>query len=160
MGDGTSQEPYPSYSNSDALADTIDIVGNTAAAIQAMSGVGIITAIRTQQIKRWAVGKLRPRTVTRIKAVNLPAWKNVGIDTEHIMAGHTASGAMSAGRTLFPDYMSQRGIERAVRGAYQYGKRIETQGDRVLVRGQAEGLTIDMWVNTVTEMIETAYPVF
>ena len=37
------------------------MVGNAAAAIQAASGIGIIGSIRTQQTKRWLIGKLRGR---------------------------------------------------------------------------------------------------
>jgi hypothetical protein len=29
----------------------------------------------------------------------------------------------------------------------------------VLVRGQADGMTIEMWVNKATKLIETAYPI-
>jgi hypothetical protein len=61
MGDATSQEPLPSYSNWDAVADTVDMVGNVAAAIQSLSGVGIVGAIRTQQAKRWLIGNLRAK---------------------------------------------------------------------------------------------------
>lgn len=95
-----------------------------------------------------------------IKAVNLPAWKSVGIDMAHVAERHAAGGALTAGRTVFPAHMSQRAIERTIRSAYRHGKRMETQGDRVRVRGQAEGLTVEMWVDTITKTIETAYPVF
>jgi hypothetical protein len=71
------------------------------------------------------------------------------------------SGAAATGkRTIFPGDMNATSVERAVRTVYRYDKRIETQGERVLVRGQAEGLTIEMWVNTAQRVIETAYPIF
>lgn len=92
------------------------------------------------------------------KAVNLPAWKSIGIDMEHIASGHIAGGARSAMKTLFPEEMSSKQIERAVRTAYRYGKKLATQGDRVLVGGRASGLNIEMWVNTAENVIETAYP--
>jgi len=54
--------------------------------------------------------------------------------------------------------MSDDQIERTVRQAYRMGGKIKTQGDRVLVRGTANGMTIEMWVNKSTKVIETAYP--
>lgn len=51
-------------------------------------------------------------------------------------------------------------VEKAVRDAYRYGERLKSQGERVLVRGRAGGLTIEMWVNRVTKTVETAYPEF
>jgi RHS repeat-associated protein len=94
-----------------------------------------------------------------LKAVNLPAWRKVGIDMAHVLERHTVEGALSAGRTTFPQLMNGRGIERAIRQAYRYGTKIGAQGDRVLMRGESGGLTIEMWVNRATQTIETAYPV-
>jgi len=62
-------------------------------------------------------------------------------------------------KDLFPESMSRTQVERAVRQAYRFGKKVGSQGDRALVRGQHDGLTIEMWVNRVTKTIETAYPV-
>ena len=46
-----------------------------------------------------------------------------------------------------------------IRTAYSNAKKLKTQGDRVKLRGTAQdGTVIDMWVNTVTKTIETAYP--
>ncbi|MNC77042.1 hypothetical protein D3C75_1288950 [compost metagenome] len=56
--------------------------------------------------------------------------------------------------------MNNSQIEKTVRDAYKNSSKLQTQGDRVLVRGQSNGLTIEMWVNTKTKTIETAYPVF
>ena len=69
-------------------------------------------------------------------------------------------GALTAGRTIFPPHMDQRAVERAIRQAYRYGEKIGGQGERALVRGTYDRLTIEMWVNTTTKAIETAYPVF
>lgn len=55
--------------------------------------------------------------------------------------------------------MTPKQIERAIKDAYGQCKKIQTQGDRVKVRGTSDGLTIDMWVNTRTKVIETAYPI-
>jgi EndoU nuclease-like protein len=96
----------------------------------------------------------------RAKPVNLPATSKVTIDMDHVASGHMSGGArVSAGKTLFPGGMSKEQVENAIRQAYRSCKRIETQGSRVLVRGQGSGLKIEMWINTQTNVIETAYPI-
>jgi RHS repeat-associated protein len=94
-----------------------------------------------------------------LKAVNLPAWRKVGIDMGHVVERHTVGGTLAAGRTTFPELMSQKGIERAIREAYRYGQRVGGEGDRILMRGTSGGMTIEMWLNRATGAIETAYPV-
>ena len=57
--------------------------------------------------------------------------------------------------------MTKKQLEAYVRSAYKnVAKKLKTQGDRVLVRGENGGVTVEMWINTSTNMIETAYPVF
>ncbi len=93
------------------------------------------------------------------KPINLPAWKDVFIDIGHITSGHVAGGARaSAKKDKFPPGMTPQKIESVVRNAYKVCKKLQTQGERVLVVGTADGLTIEMWVNTTTKTIETAYP--
>jgi len=96
--------------------------------------------------------------VTR-KAINLPAWKTIAVDMVHIASGHMKGGArVSAAKTLFPEGWTEKQVERAVRAAYRAGEKVASQGERVLMRGEAAGLTIEMWVNKVQRLIETAYP--
>ena len=108
--------------------------------------------------------KLLPRILKGLriaKAVNLPAWKTIAIDIKHILSGHTLGGSrVSSLKDLFPSHMSEAQIEKAVREAYRYGEKVSSQGERVMIQGEAAGLKIEMWVNTVTKTIETAYPVF
>jgi len=94
------------------------------------------------------------------KAPNLPAWRRITINMRHIMERHVPGALYAEGRTVFPAYMNEKAIERAVREAYRFGRRVGGQGERVIVQGQAAGMTIEMWVNTATNMIETAYPLF
>lgn len=83
----------------------------------------------------------------------------------HIMDIHTKCGDVakqSGKKDLFPENMTERQIKKAILEAYSKAKRIRTQsGDsnKVLVRGQADGMTIEMWVNKATKLIETAYPI-
>jgi RHS repeat-associated protein len=97
----------------------------------------------------------------RSKPISLPGAKKTKIDMVHVLDRHTKTGKtaqQSGKKDLFPENMSPRQIERAVKEAYGNGKRILTQGDRVLVQGRSGGKTIEMWVNTKTKIIETAYP--
>jgi hypothetical protein len=95
------------------------------------------------------------------KAVNLPSWRRVTINITHIASGHIRGGSrVSAGKTLFPDSMNAQQVEKAVREAYRFGARVRTQGERALVQGMTKaGLKIEMWVNTVSKTIESAYPI-
>jgi RHS repeat-associated protein len=93
-------------------------------------------------------------------AVNLPAWKTIAIDMEHVTSGHVAGGLrVSPKKTLFPEGMTTKQLERVIRQAYRGAKKVETQGDRVKLQGSAFGMKIEMWVNTADKLIETAYPV-
>lgn len=80
---------------------------------------------------------------------------------EHIASGHMRGGSrVSPLKTLFPEHMGLKQVERAVREAYRFGEKIGSQGERVLLRGRSAGLTIEMWVNRATKTIESAYPVW
>jgi hypothetical protein len=99
------------------------------------------------------------KTGGKVKPVNLPAWKRIDIDIDHIASGHMKGGSrVSPLKTLFPEYMTTAQVKKSVRQAYRYGKRVESQGERVLVRGQYAHLNIEMWVNLRTKTIESAYP--
>lgn len=56
------------------------------------------------------------------KPVNLPGWRKVDIDMDHVLDRHTAAGKtykQSGIKTKFPDYMSQGEIESTIRQAYR-----------------------------------------
>jgi hypothetical protein len=101
-----------------------------------------------------------------LKAVNLPAWKTVGIDMEEVVSGHTAQGeraiqsALSGrGKDLFPIGMSTEQIEAAIRQAYRRSTRIGgTAGGRAFLEGKAFGLRIQMYLNIAEQIIESAWP--
>ncbi|MEN9365832.1 MAG: hypothetical protein RL489_190 [Pseudomonadota bacterium] len=95
--------------------------------------------------------------------VNMPAWKSISIDMVHIASGHMAGGArLAPGNTkdVFPKEMSRDQVQRAVRDAYRCGEVLQSQGDRVFVRGPYGNGKIEMWVNKVTKTIESAWPKF
>ena len=98
------------------------------------------------------------------KPVNLPSWKSIEIDMDHVESGHMGGGraiqseAAGAGKSQFPSSMSKEQVERAIREAYRNGSNAGRQGDVVKVIGQGGGMQIEMWVNTATKTIESAYP--
>jgi hypothetical protein len=94
------------------------------------------------------------------KALNLPAWRKVGVDMTHILERHVPGAKYSAGRSVFPSTMNEKGIMRAIREAYESSTMVAVQGtERILLQGHGRGLTIAMWFNKATNAIETAYPV-
>ena len=94
------------------------------------------------------------------KPVNLPAWRRITVDMVHILERHVPGAPYAAGRTVFPATMSERGILRAIREAYESSSIVGRQGsERLLLSGRGSGLTIEMWFNKLTRTIETAYPV-
>ena len=100
------------------------------------------------------------------KAMNLPSWKAIDIDVEHIVKNHTAQGKgyiesqrRGGHKDKFYDFMSADTIAHTVRQAYRNAQRVgPAQGDRIKMRGYANGMTIEIWVNIKTKTIETAYP--
>lgn len=112
-----------------------------------------------------AAGKVLPicaRVIRAAKPGNLPGWGNVCVDWEHIFDGHMVGGARAAGtkKTLFPDGWTQADVKRAVRDAYDHCELKRTQGPRKLLVGRTcDGHEIEMWINTKSRAIETAYPV-
>jgi RHS repeat-associated protein len=91
----------------------------------------------------------------------LPGWKKVTVDMAHVASGHIKGGSrVSKLKSLFADGMtSQQVLSMVVKAYRNVHTKLQTQGDRVLLRGDADGTTIEMWLNTVTKTIETAYPV-
>ena len=63
-----------------------------------------------------------------------------------------------------PSWRNRTGLSsRTIRDANNSGKRMQTQVEpsgatRVRIRGQGGGREIEMWVNTPTNVVETAYP--
>ena len=109
-------------------------------------------------------GKLRAakKCVRVAKAANLPGWKKLDVDWEHIFNRHMHGGKdvqKGSKKDLFPDNWTKDQVCKAVRDAYEHCEKIETQGTRVRVRGKTkDGKQIEMWVNTEDCKVETAYP--
>jgi RHS repeat-associated protein len=94
------------------------------------------------------------------KTINLPSWRKITIDLEHILSGHTAEGTrISKLKNLFPSCMTKEEIEKAILEAYKNASKLATQGDRILLQGKSGKMVIEMWLNKITNTIETAYHV-
>lgn len=123
-------------------------------------GVGVVVGAAMIPFGLGKLGRAAGKGARATKAINLPAWKKVGIAMDHIASGHMRGGSrVSPLKDLFPETMGRTQVERAVRQAYRFGKKVGGQGERALIRGRHEGLTIEMWVNRATKTIESAYPV-
>ena len=93
------------------------------------------------------------------KAVNLPSAEKISINLAHIMSGHSANGNRGGpNKDRFPDGITGVTIERIIREAYKHAEKIETQGERVFLRGPWGDNVIEMWVNLATKTIESAWP--
>jgi RHS repeat-associated protein len=92
-------------------------------------------------------------------AIPLPGWSRLTIDIEHIAERHMAGGALTGGRSVFVN-LDKEGVKAAIRQAYGSAKTVSVQGERVLLEGVTNtGMTVQMWLNKTTNVIETAYPV-
>lgn len=109
----------------------------------------------------FAIGQwLQRRLGAAAKPINLPAWRRITVNMRHIADRHMVGGPHTAGRTVFPSTMSEVGVMRAVREAYESSRKIGVQGnDRVKLLGDGGGLKIEMWFNKATNTIESAYPI-
>jgi hypothetical protein len=125
--------------------------GDTGACLRV--GVAIGMAVPTRG------GSARPRP-----RANLPAWKKLTLDMDHVAARHMPGGReVGPTKSLFEN-MTEVQIRNAVEAAYRSGRRLETQVGwqgqvRVRMRGHGSGYEIEMWVNLTSKHVETAYPV-
>ncbi|WP_248926740.1 polymorphic toxin-type HINT domain-containing protein [Paenibacillus hamazuiensis] len=130
--------------------------------IEIKKGYAIVYNFMVKDFHTYFVSNLGIWTHNAYKPINLPSYKTIDIGMEHIISGHTSDGSrakQSGGKTIFPSNMNESQIEQTVREAYKNGSKVQTQGERVLVRGQANGIKVEMWVNRNTKTIETAYPI-
>lgn len=129
----------------------LNVYSNPLATVEAHTGNSHLATTGTSDV---------PDAARGMKAINLPAWRKVTVDMAHIIERHLPGAKYSAGRTVFPSTMNERGIARAIREAYKSSTKVGVQGaDRVLLQGQGRGLTIEIWFNKATKTIDTAYPV-
>ncbi len=54
--------------------------------------------------------------------------------------------------------LTKKQIVKLLEEVYKTGKKVHTQGPRVLVRGSYGKWTVEMWINRETKIVESAYP--
>ncbi|MBR0577466.1 RHS repeat-associated core domain-containing protein, partial [Proteiniclasticum sp. BAD-10] len=95
------------------------------------------------------------------KAPSLPSYNKLRLNKNHIMSGHSAGGNRGGpNKDRFPKWMTWSMIQKAIQEAYNTGKRVQTQGDSVFLRGFSKtyNTVVEMWVNLKDKIIETAWP--
>ena len=106
----------------------------------------------------WMLPKSSPKVQNR---VNLPSVRKLRKNKNHIMSGHSAGGNRGGpNKDRFPKWMTWSMISKAIDEAYTVGKKIQTQGDRVFIRGFSKtyNTVVEMWVNLKEKIIESAWP--
>lgn len=97
----------------------------------------------------------------------LPSAKKIKVDMEHIISHHTPKGkAVKGGKIgdIFPSsFYNEKAIEGCIKRTYKSVSKIQKrQGERLQLKGfdPEYKIDIEMWLNTRTKTIETAYPKF
>jgi RHS repeat-associated protein len=132
------------------------------AGIKALAAAGARDAAALAA-KREALGIVdmgRASLVTKAsRAIGLPGWSKVTVDMAHIAKGHMTGTSLAASKSVFVG-LNEQGVLTAIKQAYATATKISMQGERVLLSGTTKtGMTVEMWLNRATNMIETAYPV-
>jgi hypothetical protein len=102
--------------------------------------------------------------------VNKPSPKDVNVRMGHILESHTATGSSyttsirhGGSKTKFPDRMTPKDVEKAVREAYSNAREVSSpqynpDGKIRLLEGKSNGLTIRMYYNATTKTMDSAFP--
>jgi len=89
----------------------------------------------------------------------VPTAEELCIDMKHILNSHTVGGSEATpDKSLFPAHMDERQIEVTIRQAYAEGEFSWPDGVHLWVTRKEAGLDMEMWVNTASKTVETAYP--
>ena len=144
---GASDVCYVKGFDDNPFNDWENLAGGSGGAVGCVVGTGISC---------WALSK-----VHRKKPVNLPSPKKLTLDLEHISSGHMPGGNRNpnGNKSVFWGLTLEQAI-KAIYEAYQHSSKLQTQGDSIKVVGYSEtyDILIEMWINVVTYIIETAYP--
>lgn len=92
-----------------------------------------------------------------------------GFDWNHIVRNHSdlGEGALQSGKKTIFEGLTDKQIQARVQGAWANRELLKSQVDpdgvkRMLYSGidEVSGQRVEMWFNTITKIVETAYPVF
>jgi hypothetical protein len=77
----------------------------------------------------------------------------------HVAERHMEEGARVLDKSVFVG-LNERGVMAAIKQAYGSATTVALQGERVLLEGVTKiSISVQMWLNKTTKIIETAYPV-
>jgi RHS repeat-associated protein len=98
---------------------------------------------------------------TRRRPFDIPSWGKIAVDWVHIFDRHMHTGATAIRqleKTRFPINMSERAIKSAIKEAWGNAQKVgfDDQSGIKLI-GTGGGMQIEMWFNTATNTITTAY---
>lgn len=96
------------------------------------------------------------------RPADLPSISSVTFDWDHIRGGHSEGSPpqIRGNNTTFHN-LNQQQIQSVVRGAYRnIRSKLQTQGDRIRVRGSYDGWTVEFWVTRVTGWSRWPTPCF
>ena len=107
-----------------------------------------------------AVSSSKKKNPTK-KPVNLPSWKKLEVDMDHISSGHMPNGSRNPDdkKSVFVGLTTSQ-VLKAIREAYNHSSKLTSIGDRIKLSGYSDtfGLVIEIWLNIADDVIETAYP--
>jgi hypothetical protein len=97
---------------------------------------------------------------------NLPSWKKVSIDMDHVLDRHTLDGATfqqsakaGGNKSLFPGDWSAKKIEKEIREAYLGASPVKTENGIVQLRGTlSNGQSVTIYVEKKSKKITSAFP--
>lgn len=100
-------------------------------------------------------------TGNKKKPVNLPPWKKLQVDEEHITSGHMPDGPRNPDdkKSVFTG-MTVVQVMRAIQEAYAHSSKIATSGNMIKLRGYSSefNMVIEIWLDIAEKIIKTAYP--
>ena len=135
----------------------LSFVHHTTAASSSTSTNNTITSPKSNSP---AVSSVKKKNPTK-KPVNLPSWKKLEVDMDHISSGHMPNGSRNPDdkKSIFVGLTTSQ-VLKAIREAYNHSSKLTSIGDRIKLSGYSDtfGLVIEIWLNIADDVIETAYP--
>ena len=139
---------------------SLTILGVSALAIVGIAGFALVTStpLLYESSQEVYVAK---GTSPKKKPVNLPSWKKLDVNIEHIASGHMPNGSRNPDdkKSVFIGVTTHQMV-KAIYEAYNHSSKLATVGSRVKLSGFSPtfNIFIEMWVNLAELIIETAYP--
>ena len=123
-----------------------------------VKGVKVISAIRNNSKTDQPESKGKNQ---KKKPVNLPSWKKIRLDTDHIFSGHMPDGPRNpnGNKTIFWGLTASQ-VVKLIHEAYNHSSVLATVGERIKLIGYSStfNMVIEIWLNVAEKVIESAYP--